>query len=291
MIMPELERPDRGARRRCTRLTRRCSTNVWIGSSELSGFGLARVVIEVLWRQGASEQIGSSCDKTRCSLGCMAGTTTGWDMATAVATCVAAGTVFVSVITLFVQRISDRANSRAQTEQLRIQSRQLEQARLASQAQIYQNLLDKAGRIGLTSALESIRSLRYQNYTTFRIFASKRKQEHVKVVVAFFNDIEHLLHSRTPDKEPMLDRERVYDIWTVSILSCADRLWIKGTWNKEPPGPVSWWLEGFRKERSKVFEDPGQSRYFYSGFENICYDVQSKMDRANFNPGNPRPPR
>jgi uncharacterized membrane protein len=207
----------------------------------------------------------------------MAGTTTGWDIATAVGTCVAAGTVFVAVIALFAQRRSDRENSRAQTQQLEAQTQQLDQARRASQAQVYQSLLDKAERVGLTQALETVRSLYYDNYEDFRAHTSDTEKENVIIAASFFNDVQRLLDAE------MLDYNLVTGLWTLSILSCADHLWVWGSWSNEPQ---PWWLNGFRDERSGAFEADEMSRWFYLGFQRICTQVKRQFDPGHVGPGN-----
>ena len=192
------------------------------------------------------------------------------ETATAIGTLVTAGTVFTAAIGLYYQRIQDQRNSRAQTKQL-------EQAKLASQAQAYQSLLDKAERIHLTQALETVRNLQYDDYEDFHENTTPTQREHVVIVAEFFNNVQRLVDAN------MLDYEPVFGLWTLSILSCADHLWISGSWRNEPR---SWWLNGFRHERSGVFEAADMSRWFYLGFERLCSRVKRQFDPGNSSPGN-----
>jgi hypothetical protein len=198
-----------------------------------------------------------------------AGTSTSWqDTVTAIGTLVTALTVFIAFAALVVQRRTDRRSARAQNEQL-------EQARLAAQAQVYLNLLDRAERIGLTDALETVRSIPYTDDLAEYWDIGGDRQKDVKIVVEFFNDVRHLIEAS------MLDADLVYRLWSLSILNCADHLWLRSSWRE---APESWWLTGFRQERAHAFAKKDLAKSYYRAFEELCCEVKRLYDHEHCGP-------
>jgi hypothetical protein len=136
-----------------------------------------------------------------------------------------------------------------------------------SQAQIYLGILQRADKIALSKCMDTIRSLRYRDYEEYQQMASPEEKRQVRSAIDFFNDIQHLIKHR------MLDRDKVTQIYALSILGCADRLWFPNTWNS--PEPKSWWLEGFRSAQRGP-ESHGD--YFYLAFERLCRYVKKVQD-------------
>lgn len=141
---------------------------------------------------------------------------------------------------------------------------QLRQGRELSQFQVYQNLLDRAERVHLNDALAAVRSLTCCTYQEYQAL-SPATQNHVKRVVEFFNEIQHLI----PPDAKMLKLQYVERLWGQSILTCTNQLWKAGQDARDPwdsDCPPSWWLTGFRRENG--------SNYFYRGFERLCWKIR-----------------
>lgn len=138
---------------------------------------------------------------------------------------------------------------------------QLRQAKQAAQSQVYQTLLDRAERVGLNEALDTVRDLGCTTYQEF-LRLSPAKQNQVRLVAEFFNEIQHML----PPDARMLKLRYVERLWSQSILNCTNKLWdeSKDTWDKDKPH--SWWLAGIRAD--------DEHRYFYRGFERLCWAIK-----------------
>ena len=136
---------------------------------------------------------------------------------------------------------------------------QLRQAKHATQSQVYQTLLDRAERIRLNEALDTVRDLRCTTFDDFRQITPS-SQDKVRLVAEFFNEIQHML----PPEARMLELKYVEHLWAQSILNCTDKLWAQAAWNEDEPR--SWWLDGIR----------GQGGYFYKGFEHLCWAIRSR---------------
>lgn len=136
---------------------------------------------------------------------------------------------------------------------------QLRQAKEAAQSQVYQTLLDRAERIGLNGALDAVRELSCTTYQEF-LGLPPMKQNHVRRVVEFFNEIQHML----PPDAKMLTLRYVERLWSQSILNCTNKLWPADQWSEDLPD--SWWLTGIRADE--------EHRYFYRGFERLCWAIK-----------------
>ncbi len=141
------------------------------------------------------------------------------DTVTAIATAVTALSVPVGIVAIWLQLRSAGAENASQ----------MNKARLDRQAQIYQGLLDRADRIHLSLAMDAIRELRDDNYERFEETKSPETKELIRSAIDFFNDIQHLLEA------DFISLDRVEKLWTLSILSCADRLFIADTWRSTKP--------------------------------------------------------
>jgi hypothetical protein len=157
-------------------------------------------------------------------IGAMPALGTWEDTVTAIATAVTALSVPVGIVAIWLQLRSAGAEDASQ----------MNKARLDRQAQIYQGLLDRADRIHLSLAMDAIRELRDDNYERFEETKSPETKELIRSAVDFFNDIQHLL------EVDFVSLDRVEKLWTLSILSCADRLFIPDTWRSTMPRLGGW---------------------------------------------------
>lgn len=178
-----------------------------------------------------------------------------WDAVTAIATAVTALGVPVSAGFIWIQLRQATMASELQAEQVR-------QATEVSQTQVYQTLLDRAERVHLNQALDVVRNLMCTSYEAYSALPEETKNQ-VRVAVEFFNEIQHML----PPDSDMIKLRYVRSLWGMSILSCAGKLWTRQAWLDELP--VSWWLAGFRKEKTGAFLNSDMSEYFYRGFERL----------------------
>ena len=105
---------------------------------------------------------------------------------------------------------------------------QLRQAKQAARSQVYQTLLDRAERVGLNEALDTVRDLGCTTYQEF-LRLSPAKQNQVRLVAEFFNEIQHML----PPDARMLKLRYVERLWSQSIstvpTSCGMRARTRGT--------------------------------------------------------------
>lgn len=102
--------------------------------------------------------------------------------------------------------------------------------RRAIEAQTYTTLLERARDIRLSSTVDFINSLDCTDYATFQETVSPERQEAIRTVADFFNDISHLI------RNDYLDQFYPIRVYRPMLLTCAWKL-------------MPWWLDGVRTSR------------------------------------------
>jgi hypothetical protein len=120
---------------------------------------------------------------------------------------------------------------------------QVRVARKAMQAQTFLRIIDTAREITFSQGMDTIRSLRHNSYKAFCESESKEVQLHVRKLVDFMNDLNHLVVSK------YVPEEQIREIYESSVKACNEHL-------------LPWWLQGFREEHG--------SPLYYKNFEKLC---------------------
>jgi hypothetical protein len=121
--------------------------------------------------------------------------------------------------------------------------RQVREMSRTLQAQTYMSILERADRIGLSPAMDYIKSL--AEHQTYPVFKQQHPNEALAIrkIADFFNDLAHLM------RNGYIDDTKVPRLYYPSLRACGEKL-------------GSWWIEGLRKERGQP--------YLYENFEHLC---------------------
>jgi hypothetical protein len=91
-------------------------------------------------------------------------------------------------------------------------------ARKAMQAQTFLRIIDTAREITFSQGMDTIRSLRHNSYKAFCESESKEVQLHVRKLVDFMNDLNHLVVSK------YVPEEQIREIYESSVKACNEHL-------------------------------------------------------------------
>jgi hypothetical protein len=105
------------------------------------------------------------------------------------------------------------------------------------------DIQERAERIGLSETMDFVSTFTFKDYKTYQAAVPSAKQNQIRVLVDFFNDLSHLARSRyVNDYYPI----RLY---SPSLLTCREKM-------------LPWWVEGLRKARANP--------YLYNNFFYLC---------------------
>jgi hypothetical protein len=120
------------------------------------------------------------------------------------------------------------------------------------QAQTFLLLTDRARQIRFSQGMDLIRSLDFtpgtdlQKYEDFKKHCSRQERNHIRNVVDFLNDIQHMMN------HGYVSTQHILPIYTLSIMDCRAKL-------------LDWWIEGFRHEQGGL--------PYYENFKTLCQKV------------------
>ena len=108
--------------------------------------------------------------------------------------------------------------------------------RQSIEAQTFTTLLDRAREIDMSSALDFVGTLKHSEYDIFQKSESQNRQDQIRAVVDFYNDLSHMMRSR------YIDDFYPIRIYHPGLLLCAQKL-------------LPWWLDGIRTTRYPLLYD------------------------------------
>ena len=101
--------------------------------------------------------------------------------------------------------------------------------RQSIESQTFTGLLERAREIDISSTLDFIGTLKITDYANYKKNVPQERQEQVRAVVDFFNDLSHMMRGKyIDDFHPM----RIYQ---PALFTCNEKL-------------LPWWVEGLRAE-------------------------------------------